>query len=444
MAFSVKNTRNTEIDTIANNVLKTTNYGIRIPGKNFSGYGEAIAQTLLHILENHAAPNDGNDNPNPSNPAVDLSSPVDGQLWYDTSNRKLRVYDSVDAAWVVSSGAAAIGTSPPSSPAEGDLWWNTNTDVDQLFAYDGANWLLVGPSSRSGAINRTVDLVINTGGTGGLSSGDGAAPTGGTNTQAVGVLIENTLVGVWSNTAVASPTYYYSPLNNGTTNVRYYSFDPFGTSGILIGLNIGENTSNFWFNGKAQSALSADQLAGSASTNFMRRDSGSGAATSRQPATSGLDIGASGNPWGVMYATTFNGTATAALYSDLAERYESDVVLEEGDVVRLGGAKEVTKTTSAKDEDVFGVVSTKPGLALNEAAGDQNTHPYIALAGRVPVKILGPVSKGQRLVTSNIPGVAMAAGLNSEINSFMVIGRALEDKNSSGVGLVESVVLVGK
>jgi len=139
-----------------------------------------------------------------------------------------------------------------------------------------------------------------------------------------------------------------------------------------------------------------------------------------------------------MWATTFNGTATSAQYADLAERYEADAPLEAGDVVMIGGAKEVTKTTEAKSTEVFGIVSTAPGLMLNSEAGDDTTHPYIALAGRVPVKVIGPVSKGQRLVASNIAGVAMASsGLDA---ALAIIGRALEDKTTDEVGKIEAVV----
>ncbi|RLA12420.1 MAG: hypothetical protein DRQ60_08705 [Gammaproteobacteria bacterium] len=139
-----------------------------------------------------------------------------------------------------------------------------------------------------------------------------------------------------------------------------------------------------------------------------------------------------------MWATTFNGTATSAQYADLAERYEADAPLEAGDVVMIGGAKEVTKTTEAKSTEVFGIVSTAPGLMLNSEAGDDTTHPYIALAGRVPVKVIGPVSKGQRLVASNIAGVAMASsGLDA---ALAIIGRALEDKTTDEAGKIEAVV----
>jgi len=93
MAYSIKNTRNTEIDSVPDGVMKTTTFGIQIPGKNFGSYGESIGQTLLHILENFACPNTGANLPNPANTSVNLTSPAIGQLWYDTTNSKLRVWN---------------------------------------------------------------------------------------------------------------------------------------------------------------------------------------------------------------------------------------------------------------------------------------------------------------------------------------------------------------
>jgi hypothetical protein len=141
-----------------------------------------------------------------------------------------------------------------------------------------------------------------------------------------------------------------------------------------------------------------------------------------------------------IYAVTFQGTATSAEYADLAERYESDMRLEAGDVVILGGDKEITKSTTAASTDVLGVISTAPAYMMNAAVGDNDTHPFVAMAGRVPVKVVGAVKKGQRLITSDIPGVAIAADIQDIPNSFVVIGRALADKTTDDIGLIEITV----
>lgn len=136
----------------------------------------------------------------------------------------------------------------------------------------------------------------------------------------------------------------------------------------------------------------------------------------------------------------FAGTALEALYADLAERYHADDHYQYGTVVQIGGEKEVTQTVSAYSPDVFGVVSTNPGLKMNAGAGNDMTHPYIALSGRIPVRVVGKVSKGERLVSSSIPGHAMSAGSEAGINWQYVIGRALEDKINDEPGIVEVVV----
>lgn len=140
-------------------------------------------------------------------------------------------------------------------------------------------------------------------------------------------------------------------------------------------------------------------------------------------------------------AFKFHGTATTAQYADLAELYESDAEYEPGTVVKIGGEKEVTQTTTAFDPGVFGIVSTDPAYLMNSAA--QGTVVPVALAGRVPVKVIGPVKKGQRLLSSEEPGVARAP-TDYEMQEYMdwyrIVGRALEDKTTEGIGLVEVVV----
>ena len=154
-------------------------------------------------------------------------------------------------------------------------------------------------------------------------------------------------------------------------------------------------------------------------------------------ATTTYDVGGASNKWRGMYATKFFGEATSALYADLAERFESDMILEEGDVVMIGGEKEITKTDRESTPDVFGVISIRPAYAMNSDIGSDDTHPYVALAGKVPVKVIGKVLKGQRLVASSQTGIAIAAETK---NIFAVVGRALESSDALGIKLIQAVV----
>ena len=146
------------------------------------------------------------------------------------------------------------------------------------------------------------------------------------------------------------------------------------------------------------------------------------------------DLGASGNRWATIYATTFNGTATQAQYADMAEIYSADADYGPGTVVKIGGDAEITMTTEHADTDVFGVISTNPAYLMNSEAEGLP----VALAGRVPVKVIGKVKKGQRLTSSDVPGLAWAA--DEETSFQAIIGRSLENKDDGNEGIVEAVV----
>ena len=133
-------------------------------------------------------------------------------------------------------------------------------------------------------------------------------------------------------------------------------------------------------------------------------------------------------------------TATSAQYADVAERFEADAPMSAGAVVMVGGDAEITETTSDLSDQVFGVISEQPAYAMNAAAGNNDTHPYVAMTGRTPVRVTGAVTKGQRLVTSSVKGCARAVASGESISPFNVIGRALESSTDAGIKLVNCAV----
>ena len=136
-----------------------------------------------------------------------------------------------------------------------------------------------------------------------------------------------------------------------------------------------------------------------------------------------------------------HGTATSAQYADLAELYASDEEYQPGTVLKIGGEAEVTQTTDALCMDVFGVVSSDPAYLMNSAMEGMTV--AVALEGRVPVRVIGEVKKGQRLVASETPGVARGVTQFEHAEGddwFRMVGRALEDKTTLGEGLVVAVV----
>ncbi len=147
------------------------------------------------------------------------------------------------------------------------------------------------------------------------------------------------------------------------------------------------------------------------------------------------NIGSSSNYFNQVFAT-----ATTALYADVAERFAADEVLAPGTVVELGGVKEITRATTDLSENVFGVISTKPAYTMNGGAGEDDTHPKVAMTGRVPVNVIGYIKKGDRLVSAG-NGLARAAQ-PGEATAFNVIGRALVDKPTPEQGTIEAIVTI--
>jgi len=147
----------------------------------------------------------------------------------------------------------------------------------------------------------------------------------------------------------------------------------------------------------------------------------------------GADITTSGN---VTTSSYFVGTATTAKYADLAERYLADDNYEPGTVVAFGGTYEITKTTESHQRSVAGVISTKPAYLMNEA--EENGLP-VALQGRVPCNVKGPINKGDLVVASDEPGVAQRLD-DAKYMPGCVIGKALETIESNETKHIEVVV----
>ena len=134
--------------------------------------------------------------------------------------------------------------------------------------------------------------------------------------------------------------------------------------------------------------------------------------------------------WTITYSK-----AVQAQYADLAEIYTSDQSYTPGTVVVFGGEAEVTQSTVSHDPRIAGVVSTNPAYLMN---GAESGIP-VALQGRVPCQVLGPVAKGDRLVASQHPGIAQR--LNKELyEPGCIIGKALQAIDSTDISTIEVVV----
>jgi hypothetical protein len=141
---------------------------------------------------------------------------------------------------------------------------------------------------------------------------------------------------------------------------------------------------------------------------------------------------------GTVTGTSFVGIATSARYADLAENYLADAEYAPGTVVEFGGNNEVTVSTVDHSTAVAGIVSTDPAYLMNSEL--QGVYIVaVALTGRVPCRVQGPVKKGSVLVSGKIPGTAIAID-NLKFKPGCVVGKAMETIDSVDVKTIEVAV----
>jgi len=425
MSYTISLTDGTVFATIADGTINTASSMILV-GKNYAGYGEFLDTNYMHLLEN-------------SSNTTPPGAPLTGQLWWDSGNSLLKVYNGTTFKTI---SAATASSSAPTSNVTGDLWYDTVNQ--QLKVWTGTAFLLVGPQfsageGTSGAIvatitdNVSVDHVV------------------------VELYVNDAIVGIISKDATFTPQVAIS----GYTTIR---------PGITLSTLIGSQVP--LFQGTATNAQTLNSLT---SSQFMRSDANTsttgtmsvlnntglsvGANSDLRATVSGTDVTirnqtSGGNLYfGVNVAgnttptlTIFgangfvSGTRITAQYADMAERFEADTVYDAGTVVELGGSAEITLVTDDLSEKVFGVISTRAAYLMNSHAGSDETHPPVAMTGRVPVKVVGAVTKGDRLVAAGA-GQARAAQ-PGEATAFNVIGRSLQDKLDTGIGTVEAIVTI--
>jgi len=251
----------------------------------------------------------------------------------------------------------------------------------------------------------------------------------------------NTLTGVWFEGSFLGNA---STVTNGvytTGNQTIGGVKTFSSTiqGSISG-NAGTVTNGVYTTGdqtiggtKTFSNTISGSINGNAATITNQANSATITATSANTANTIVLRDVNGN----FTAGVMTGTATQARYADLAERYESDKEYKPGTVVVFGGDKEITQSSKYMDKRVAGVISTNPAHLMNAEAGNDKTHPPVALQGRVPCRVIGKVQKGDLLVTSSISGVAIVA---EDPKVGTVVGKALENYDSDHIGMIEVVV----
>jgi hypothetical protein len=305
--------------------------------------------------------------------------------------------------------AATVGTSlsATGNVTGGNI--NTAGLVSATGNVRGGNVVAVATISAGGAVIATGNI---TGGN--ISSGNSI--TAGTTISAAGNITAGSgafFIGNGSQLTGLSAAISVTKIENGTSTVQI------GASGGNANVSIGGTSNVVVFTN------STTFFAGSVSVPSIDK-TGSNAVG---------NIGSSSNYFNRVFAT-----ATTALYADVAERFAADEILAPGTVVELGGSKEITRARDDLTECVFGVISTRPAYTMNGGAGDDDTHPAVAMTGRVPVQVVGAVRKGDRLVSAG-NGYARSAK-PGEATAFNVIGRALVDKLDPDQGTIEAIVTI--
>ncbi len=466
MAYTITTTAGATIASVADGTVNTTATSLVLIGKNYAGYGIFLNENYVTLLENFS-------NSTPPN------KPLTGQLWYDNVNDILKVYNSTNNQWKPISSSISQGTAPSAAISiTGDIWWDTTNA--QLKIWSGSAWITIGPSytSTSGTSGPVTESILDTGSNPhvvtkfyvsnsviAILSKDAtftpqtSIPGFSTIIPGMNLISQSTLAGAqFTGATTAAQTLggltASQFLRSDISQTTSYAFGAAG--GLTVGSDltfdassptvavIAETTSNKNIRidvNKSGVATAALTIAASTNTITVANALGvTGTTTfSSTLLPSGtVNIGTNSNKFANVYANYLVGTSVQSQYADLAERFEADAPMLPGTVVEIGGIKEITAAVQDLSEKVFGVISTLPGFLLNGGAGPNETHPAIAVNGRVPVRVIGQVSKGDRLVSAG-RGLARAAD-RSELTAFNVIGRALQDKATDGEGTVEAIV----
>jgi hypothetical protein len=414
MPYILNKTNGTKLSVLEDASLDLTT-NLSFVGRNYSGYGEIINENLLKLLENFSN-------------TIPPSRPLMGQLWFNSTNDQRRLNVCYDGKNFKGLATLRVQSATPIASIRGELWWDTANN--QLKAFNGSSYLIVGPTAVSSAKSSwtfTEETYID----------DTRTPYGIP-------FIKGNLNGRPAVAITAfSDLITTSTIKVSDSDLNSSTGKPDFSNGIKKGITIAGCDANgssrlndYYFWGTAAEALTAvtatgitvtPTVSGTFFVPFVNTYNGSATVIG---STSSFRYDAA---TGVL-----NATATSAYYADLAERYESDQPYEVGTVLVIGGEKEVTTTDVKANTAVIGIVSKNPAYMMNSDAGTDETHPFIALKGRVFCKICGAVEKGDLLVTSSVPGYAAAWSIGDSPNA--VIGKALGSQ-SEGFGVIEVLVV---
>jgi hypothetical protein len=476
MPYSINRYNGTLFTTVEDGTINTVTE-LKFVGKNYAGYGEAQNENMLHLLENFA---------NETPPA----KPISGMIWFDVLTNKIKYYDG--ATWRTP-GGAIVDPAEPIQAFEGDIWWNSLTN--QMFARSASgDWVLIGPQSTefgtTQLVSRTVkdisgvehsiiealitnedqptktvfivsttefilddnenliegfslirpgvnlpsraDTGINYGYWGIAEDSEklGGIPAADYQQKSAVYAVPETLT-------VGNSLVVYMDLNTAVIeNVLPSSNVEVRIEGNTI-LNINETglipeTDNEYDIGapdKRWRTIYAVNVDGSTTRADSLLVNGNVYLTgSVDPIP---DTIAARDNAGNLRANLFQGTATTARYADLAEKYTTDSEYSVGTAMAVCLHDDHETCAAGADDVCIGVISAEPAYLMNSEIEGQ----AIGLKGRVPVRVLGPVKKGQSIYALN-------AGVCSTLKTTAFVGVALETNLEEDEKLIECVLKV--
>jgi len=496
MAYSIDRYNGTTLTVVEDGTIDNT-LDIKLIGKNYAGYGEVQNENFLHLLEHFSSAGpDGPDRKISGQIWFDSSlkklkfydginwrttggaeiggtaptSLTEGDFWWDNSNNQLYAFSGTEFILVGPQGVTGSGTTQMKSRSVTAVGGAPKPIIQAIV--DGTTIYIISKTSfvindalpgnsipGFGIIKAGITLADTNNETGVTTTATELFHGTATNALRLGGYPASDFLGIlnYNFTPAITPALF----NNGgftvggtsgagvdTLTVNITSSNPVfksatalmsfqTTSGTvrtpltLSGNNIlpGANgTSNIGSSDFKYATIFANSFVGPAS----QADSlNVGGIYRTATASAGINTIAARDNNGDLTANVFQGIAAQARYADLAEKYLADSEYEPGTVVVVGGEKEVTASSWGKR--AVGVVSANPAYMMNsELEGGT----YIALKGRVPVKVIGSVRKGDNLIAAN-DGCA-SVGVHHSNDVFAI---ALESSDDTGVKLVEALVL---
>lgn len=485
MAYVINRYNGTILTSVEDGTLNQTTE-IKFVGKNYAGYGEIQNENFLFLLENFA---------NTSPPI----RPVSGMLWYDSATSKIKVYDGArwktTGGAEVASGDPVIGTEGelywnnstnqlyarsaanewilvgPQSAGIGVTQMRSLTLLDTLsishaviaatiedeviYIISPDEFTIAASNAIPGFLTIRKGLTLINTPTSGVTTTDhwfwgtasNAAKLNGqpasfydvdTNLSSritplafgdIGYTLGNDV-----DLTVKIDTDTISPLFKLHRNIlRIYNstdalISTIEATGILPG---SDNVYNLGSNAKKWATVFATTFDGTATkSNSLRVDNNNANYWEARTAATQNTIAARDSS-GNLTAVLFNGTATKARYADLAEKYKTSGDLLPGTAVAVCSHEDYEVDPANSSHHCIGVVSTEPALMMNSESEGQ----YIALKGRVPVRVIGTVKKGQAVY-------AWDNGVCSTIQTTALVGIALESSNDQTEKLIECVLKV--